>query len=380
VYFDDPRHGWAFAEEGHEGDEHPVFFATIDGGRHWRRSPTPIEDLLLPAASASFAPAGTRLVYALVKQQGDTAENFGLLLRSDNGGRTWRRTAKAPPQAGQITFESSRDGWLASGFPAPNLWRTEDAGASWSEVHVAPPPKVERVDSESFLPPRIAPDHRGLLAAVFVARPSRDTTAALYATDDGGGHWRMVATVPLPGAGGSLEAHSVLAFRGKGAVVVHPPTKPRLTVLTLKGRGASRASKGLAAWPEMSFSGGRFGFASSIFRPDRGLDVTGDGGRSWHHLSRIRVDLGGRPAGWRECVSRRDLGTEGVDCATAATVRRRYFNPGPKINPGLSPPGWRCRQWETGHTSDGGDAYLDICHSASRPERRFRFRWTSSLE
>ncbi len=376
VSFADPTHGWALAEEGHEGDEHPVFFTTVDGGRHWLRAPTPIDGLLLPTTSVSFDPVGAHLVFALVKQQGDTAENFGFLLRSDDGGRTWQQAAKAPPHAGRIGFESDRDGWLAGGFPAPRLWRTEDGGGTWAEVRVATPPAVKRVESESFLPPRIGVDGHGLLPAVLVARPRRATTAVLYKTADRGHHWRIAATVPLPGAGGTLEAGSVLAFRGDRTVVVHPPTKPRLTILTATGRGPTTPAQGLSEWPEMTFSGGRFGFATSIFRPDRGLVFTADGGRSWRPVGQPR---GTSAAGWRGCPGRRRLRTDGVTCVKASAVLRNFFGRGPMINPGPSPAGWRCHQRGTGHTSDGGDAYLVTCRSTDRHGLRFRFLWTSSL-
>jgi hypothetical protein len=81
----------------------------------------------------------------------------------------------------------------------------------------------------------------------------------------------------------------------------------------------------------------------------------------------------------KRCPSPRVLTTEGVGCAKARAVLLRFYGDGPLIDPGPSPAGWRCHQRETGHTSQGGDAYLATCRSIARPGRRFSYRWTSDI-
>ena len=315
VFFRDPRHGWAFAEEGHEGDEHPVFFSTADGGRRWTRSPTPIEGLLWPAAEASFSAIGGARVFALVRQEGDTAEDFGCSFAARTAGAVGT-DREAPPQAGRIAFESARDGWLAGGYPNPRLWRTRDGGRDWTEVTVPTPPAVKRVDSISYLPPRIGAGGRGLLAAVVVARPNRDTTAVLYSTADRGRHWRIAATKRLPGAGGWLEATSVLALRGGRTAVAHSPVRSRATVLTANGRGPTRPSRNLTEWATMRFSGARFGFAYSAFGHDRALlhrrrrsELAARRPGARPHALRLPAWRGARPGGcsrpWASAARRR---------------------------------------------------------------------------
>ena len=200
-------------------------------------------------------------------------------------------------------------------------------------------------------------------------------TAVLYSTDDDGRHWRIAATKPLPNLDGPLEADSVLAFRGEGTVLVHSPTQPRLTVLSAAGRGPTGPAAGLSDWSEMSFSGRRSGFAFSPYGHDRALLFTADGGRSWR---RVASALGTPPAAeWEPCLARRAVRVHGVYCAKANAVLRRFFAGGPRISPGPSPAGWSCRQSETGHTSDGGDAYLVICRLTGHTERGFSYEWTS---
>ena len=81
----------------------------------------------------------------------------------------------------------------------------------------------------------------------------------------------------------------------------------------------------------------------------------------------------------KRCPSPRVLTTEGVGCAKARAVLRRFYGDGPLIDPGPSPAGWRCHQRETGHTSEGGDAYLAGCRSVPHPGRRFTYRWNSDI-
>jgi photosystem II stability/assembly factor-like uncharacterized protein len=279
VYFRDPKRGWALAEEGEEGATRPVFFSTRDGGRFWQRTPVQIPGLLLPAASVSFAPTGEGSVFALIKESGDTASNQGFLLRSGDGGRTWRELPR-PPQSGEISFDSARRGWLAGRYPAPQLWRTEDGGRSWTEVHLEPPPQ-QKFENVSYLPPQIDRDGHGLLAAVFVARSSRHTTATVYATADSGRHWHLTEAEHLPHSGGWLEAGSVLAFRGPHSVLIHRPLAPRTTVAGAGGAVSSFLARGLPDWARQTFSGPRYGFAVATFGEQPGLSFSDDRGRSW---------------------------------------------------------------------------------------------------
>lgn len=283
VYFGDQRRGWALAEEGHEGATRPVFFSTRDGGRGWRTTPVQIPEMPLGAASVSFAPSGESGVFALVKESGDTASNQGFLLRSGDGGRTWRELPR-PPQSGEISFDSARRGWLAGRYPAPRLWRTDDGGRTWTELHLDPPPHQE-AENVSYLPPRIGRDGHGLLAAVFVARNSRQTTATVYATADSGRHWHLTEAKHLPHSGGWLEAGQALAFRGPHSVLIHEPLATRTTVAGGGGAVSSFVARGLPDWSRQIFSGPRYGFAVATFGEQPGLTFSDDRGRSWTPVS-----------------------------------------------------------------------------------------------
>jgi photosystem II stability/assembly factor-like uncharacterized protein len=279
AYFQNPRQGSALAEEGDEGASRPVFFSTQDGGRFWHRAPVQIRELALGAAAVSFAPAGGGSVFALITEVGDTASSQGFLLRSDDRGRTWHELPR-PPQAGEISFDSPREGWLAGGYPNPRLWRTSDGGHAWDEVRLRPPPGQE-VEHVRYLPPRIGRGGRGLLAGVYAGRNSRKTTATVYATADSGRHWHLADAIHLARSGGWLEASTVLAFRGPHDVLAHRPLATPTTVVGARGALSSFVAKGLSDWSRQTFSGRRYGFALANYGDQPGLSFTADGGRSW---------------------------------------------------------------------------------------------------
>ncbi len=64
---------------------------------------------------------------------GFTAAGAPALLRSDDGGRTWRRLGAFPGRGpiAALLFDSLEEGVVASGR---DLWRTQDGGATWALV------------------------------------------------------------------------------------------------------------------------------------------------------------------------------------------------------------------------------------------------------
>jgi hypothetical protein len=112
--------------------------------------------------------------------------------------------------------------------------------------------------------------------------------------------------------------------------------------------------------------------------------VAGCGGSSGPTPSRTRTTILSsrlvRLPGLKRCPAPGALTTEGVGCAQARAVLRRFYGDGPLIDPGPSPAGWRCHQQETDHTSQGGDAYRAVCRAVAHPGRRFSYRWTSDIQ
>jgi len=275
VYFRNPRQGWAGAEEGSEGDNRVVLFATADGGRSWRRAPIAVKGLATTAAGVGFAALGRRRVFALVAESLDTASSVGHLFTSGDGGAHWRQMPD-PPHDGTMSFQSSRDGWFAAGGHLPGLYRTRDGGHTWTEVEVRPPPGVPAEDA-AFGSPRIDADGDGLLPVIF--RAPTAVTAALYRTHDHGRRWAPVSRYRMK-VGGDVTVAEHLFWRGRGRAVVVDRARPAYTLLGPGRRHSTLEAAGLPSSARLSFAG-RYGFALVHTNSLDQLFLSTDGGADW---------------------------------------------------------------------------------------------------
>jgi hypothetical protein len=242
VYFADPEHGWALAEEGDEPHPRPALFATSDGGRSWTRSPISI---------------GSRY-------------------------------------AGPIVFSSARDGWLAEEGPDPALYRTRNGGRTWTEVRLPRAPWLVSARAD-YLPPQFEPDGHGILASTY-DNFEKPAYTFLYKTSDFGRHWKLATKVRLIVDGDP----AVYAYRGPETLLSGLEESPRLGLLSLDGTTSTLTGSGLPTEysPRLSFSGTEDGFAR-IEAEDcnvtakranctevNGLYFTSDGGDSWAPTTR----------------------------------------------------------------------------------------------
>jgi hypothetical protein len=199
VYFAGARRGWALSEPGREGDVRPSMYMTSDGGRTWHHTRLRAYTVGIPAAHVSFSLVDGHELFALVKVEGDTASNFGPLLVSHDSGRHWRELPTPPPEAGRISFETPRRGWLAGGHPGPRLYRTVDGGLTWTEVdpgnpHASPPPEppegtreepleeeiqpgLGEIQEDIYTTPLIGPDGHGILGMLEATGDSPSPTS-----------------------------------------------------------------------------------------------------------------------------------------------------------------------------------------------------------
>lgn len=279
VYFRNARQGWAGAEEGSEGDNQVVLFATADGGRSWRRVRIEVKGLSTIAAGVGFAAFGRRRVFALVAESLDTASSAGHIFTSSDGGGHWHQMPD-PPHDGAMSFESPRDGWFAAGGHLPGLYRTRDGGRTWTEVEVRPPPGVPAKDA-TFGPPRIDADGDGLLSVIF--RAPAAVTAALFRTRDRGRHWEPVSHYRMK-AGGEVTVSKHLFRRGRGTAVVADYARPPYTLLGPGRRHSALKAAGLPPNARLSFAG-RYGFALVHTTSLHRLFLSTDGGAGWKPTS-----------------------------------------------------------------------------------------------
>ena len=308
VYFANPRRGWALSDTGSEGDVRASIYRTTDGGRTWRHTRLRAANLFTSVTQVSFSLVGAHDLFALPKVSGDTASNFGPLLVSHDSGRHWRELPKPPPEAGQISFETPRRGWLAGGHPGPALYRAVDGGRTWTRVdpgnpRFTPPPqppegpREESIEEEEtsglgetrediYTTPLIGRDGHGILGMLEATRregPNGTPTVVLRTTDYGRS-WHRSATIHLPYVNGTLEANEVLVHRGRSrSFFVHDPGNHSYTVVGPDGRAAPlRPIHGLPPGSStFTFSDTRHGFALPSFSNRPTLSFTKDGGRDW---------------------------------------------------------------------------------------------------
>lgn len=167
-----PDSGWAVGELPNVGD---FLVQTRDGGKTWRQ----VLPSLRPAAGISFTGSGQGMGIGLPSDP-------GAVLCTADGGKTWRVVNSLKMRLLAVSCLDAREGWVVAGNPDDSgrvLLRTDDGGATWKAL--------ARFD----LPPgTVAPDAPCL--RFFNRREGLYQTAewpslTVSITADGGGTWKQ---------------------------------------------------------------------------------------------------------------------------------------------------------------------------------------------
>jgi photosystem II stability/assembly factor-like uncharacterized protein len=216
---------------------------TTDGGRSW--SEQALEASALPAdeaySRAEFHFVDARRGWIVGKVSTSAAFSVGVLLRTEDGGRTWERLPQ-PPAAGRILFIDGERGFMAGDPVAEKLYATEDGGRSWRELTLAPGYVLH--DLPKFRSPR-----EGLVALTL---PGADPHVVIFETRDGGRTWRQGASLALPAGdytdpviAAVSESGRLVALAANGSLLSPDDASP----LTLAGES------GAASIQALSFTG-----------------------------------------------------------------------------------------------------------------------------
>ncbi len=109
------------------------FFSTSDGGKTWNRYKFTWEKLIpriIEELGGNIEP-NLNSVHFVTKDSGWIVGEFGLILNTKDGGRTWalQRAGRDLPQLCAVIFRDERRGW-AIGQKGTLLW-TKDGGQHW---------------------------------------------------------------------------------------------------------------------------------------------------------------------------------------------------------------------------------------------------------
>jgi photosystem II stability/assembly factor-like uncharacterized protein len=230
IAFRDPKHGVVAAVRWHSCDARGRcafrLETTEDGGTTWTGH-VRLRAGGFPPVVLSAVP-GTPTIWLSAAP---------VVLRSDDGGRTWRRIGRS---FSEISFGDPRTGWAVS---PTGIAATADGGRGWTQLR--------------------SPCRRGLGVEVHVslASPARgwvlcagepgagQQLKAVYSTDTGGKRWRLRSSAVVPGLG--------VGRAGRG----------------LPGSGYAHG---------ISFRPGGVGW---LWESRGSFLATSDGGRTWHALA-----------------------------------------------------------------------------------------------
>jgi photosystem II stability/assembly factor-like uncharacterized protein len=255
-----------------------VVRTSVDSGQSWQESHLPTQgqpgDVRLAASDTMIA--------VLVQQT--TSSNFSEadLFVSRDGGPYEKQPA---PAAGTLTVIGTRDVWLAGGVFGNQLWRSVDAGLTWSEI---------RLPSQLGASIGIGvPEHIGdrLVLPVTINGPA--TQEAWLTSSDDGATWTELAIMAVGGETG--QGVALPASRAGDQVVVAGPAGG-LFAVTAAGQSLVPVSpNGLptgvtmlrftsvtAAWALVTERGCASG-KSACFEVSR-LFSTSNGGQTWNEV------------------------------------------------------------------------------------------------
>jgi hypothetical protein len=255
---------------------------TTDGGRTWRTVDSPagaVSEVWVTGTSDAWATTGCA----------STASCWHLL-RSTDGGTTWTSVTTT---MGNVTFGDARDGWAvgpAPGTLATGLYRTTDGGTTWTSV----PSPCQR----SLAGPLRTVAFRSATSGLAVCATTLGAGGEFHSvlsTSNGGATWQVRASVaPAPSQQtGTVPSVGSLQYGGyiQGIELAPDGTAwmwgDRMDVLvstdggvTWRGLGLTSDGAGVGVgWPLDA----RHAFAI-VGDPNRQatlFQVTADGGRTW---------------------------------------------------------------------------------------------------
>jgi photosystem II stability/assembly factor-like uncharacterized protein len=221
VDFLDADHAWLAVAGSPRGGSHDSegvvrVWRTRDGGGFWSVAKVPLAESppFGVYAAPRFGSFDLSHGWMLVGEPGNTGFDHGALLYvTHDGGARWRYVAHSPAGYGDTAFSSPTAGVASGGAMTQQVWRTTDAGRSWSEIRVRRPPACPRRRAVSFLAPTVVGSTL-LLGEECEQRRRNHVPVLIMSSTNGGASWRRVGRLP-PNTGSPIFA-SVSIWIGSG--------------------------------------------------------------------------------------------------------------------------------------------------------------------
>jgi hypothetical protein len=244
-YFLDADHGYASYQRYEGSDYEGGFLSTVDGGDNW----TIVVPYRQPVFSVFFTSSTTGFATVLDWLDGPAELPYTILLKTDDGGRAWKRLFSTRCEQGTLTvrFADSKTGYAYHRY---TVFRTIDGGESWKSV----------VENKYIISAAILPDN--IINANITSGGLLETSPSTMLRSTDGDNWNPTINFPhtILAQGFSPSGNTGFAIGISGT---NPSSlNPRSQTLSLN----ESVDKG-ATWTEVEVTESLYGYPLAMALP-----------------------------------------------------------------------------------------------------------------
>jgi hypothetical protein len=178
-YFLDGDHGYASYQRSEGSDYEGGFLSTVDGGDTWKK----VVPYWQPVFSVFFTSSTTGFATILDWIDGPAELPSQILLKTYDGGRTWKRLFSTLCEQGSLTvrFADSKTGYA---YNRNAVFRTIDGGESWKSV----------VENDYLMSASVLPEN--IINANLTSGPLSETSPSTMFRSMDGDSWSPTIDFP----------------------------------------------------------------------------------------------------------------------------------------------------------------------------------------